>query len=79
MLLDYQKRDLRDYFKQELKVWYSDWRLEWQSLKSHCEIEANALESHYKANHIENATGKARIAYYRALARICEHKLSTEV
>lgn len=73
MLLDYQKRDLRDFFKKENRILERDY---WRDLKSHCEIESESLESHYKANHIENATGKARIAYYRALARICEHKLS---
>lgn len=76
MLLDYQKRDLRDFFKRENRIWERDY---WRDLKSHCEIESESLESHYKANHIENATGRARIAYYRALARICEHKLSAGV
>ncbi len=68
MLLDYQKRDLRDFFKRENQGYEPNfWRDYWRSLKSHCKAQK------------ENVRSESHIAYYSALAKICEHKLSAEV
>ena len=63
-MLDFQKRDLRDFFKMELPKWEFHY---WRSLKSHCVAQK------------KNVREKKWIAYYSALERICDKKLSVEV
>lgn len=72
-MLGYQKKDLRDFYKKENPALERDY---WENLKSHCVETAGVLESHYKAQSIDDEMSRDNIAYYRALVRICDIKLS---